>query len=178
LFSPGSMSYPATPSRGDAGSSTSPASARSHGSAGATASGRRATAATSWPAASGPHALLACGPSRSEHRRFHRGTSVRRGCGCAASSSRNPPYPTDPRSRTETRGSRRSPWPSNVSSVSRWPGFVRHYYNDGRRRRNVTEMDDHDWLEEPLRRAWSCTSSLHGQQTYQRPVDEGAGSTG
>jgi hypothetical protein len=42
----------------------------------------------------------------------------------------------------------------------------------------VTEMDDHDWLAEPLRRAWSCTSSLHGQQTYQRPVDEGAGSTG
>jgi RNA polymerase sigma factor (sigma-70 family) len=31
-------------------------------------------------------------------------------------------------------------------SLSHRPGFVRHYYNDGWRRGNVTEMDEHDWL--------------------------------
>src|SRR4028119_2435520 len=50
-------SYPTTPSRGDAGSSTSPASTRRDGSAGANASGRRATAAASWPGESAGRAI-------------------------------------------------------------------------------------------------------------------------
>src|SRR5918994_2257439 len=38
---------------------------------------------------------------------------------------------------------------SILTSLSHRPGFVRHYYNDVTRRRNVTEMEEHDdWLEQ------------------------------
>src|SRR5215204_4786824 len=35
---------------------------------------------------------------------------------------------------------------SILTSLSHRPGFVRHYYNDVTPRRNVTEMEEHEWL--------------------------------
>src|SRR5829696_7072154 len=37
---------------------------------------------------------------------------------------------------------------SILTSLSHRPGFVRHYYNDVTPRRNVTEMEEHEWLAE------------------------------